>query len=73
MKRYFVRHFGGIKMLLLLPCFVSRPMGAAGVVPASPLWGGAVGTKDLQHFTYNRFSALLEFVRDYPGEQVPER
>ena len=21
----------------------------------------------------NRFNALLEFVRDYPGEQVPER
>jgi len=25
-----------------------------------------------QH-THNRFTALLEFVRDYPGEQVPER
>jgi len=25
-----------------------------------------------QH-TYNRFTALLDFVRDYPGEQVPER
>jgi len=23
--------------------------------------------------THNRFTALLEFVRDYPGEQVPER
>ena len=23
--------------------------------------------------TYNHFTALLEFVRDYPGEQVPER
>jgi len=25
------------------------------------------------HTTYNHFTALLEFVRDYPGEQVPER
>ena len=25
------------------------------------------------HNTHNRFTALLEFVRDYPGEQVPER
>jgi len=23
--------------------------------------------------THNRFTALLESVRDYPGEQVPER
>jgi len=23
--------------------------------------------------THNRFTALLEFVRDHPGEQVPER
>jgi len=23
--------------------------------------------------THNRFTALLEFVRDYPGEQVPKR
>ena len=23
--------------------------------------------------THSRFTALLEFVRDYPGEQVPER
>ena len=23
--------------------------------------------------THNRFTALLEFVPDYPGEQVPER
>jgi len=23
--------------------------------------------------THNRFTALLEFVWDYPGEQVPER
>ena len=23
--------------------------------------------------THNRFTALLEYVRDYPGEQVPER
>ena len=23
--------------------------------------------------SYNRFTALLEFVRDHPGEQVPER
>ena len=23
--------------------------------------------------THNRFTALLEFVRDYPGEQVTER
>jgi len=23
--------------------------------------------------TYNRFTALLEFVRNHPGEQVPER
>jgi len=23
--------------------------------------------------THNHFAALLEFVRDYPGEQVPER
>jgi len=22
---------------------------------------------------HNRFTALLEFVRDHPGEQVPER
>ena len=28
--------------------------------------------KALAH-THNRFTALLEFVRDYPGEQVPER
>jgi len=25
------------------------------------------------HNTNNRFTALLEFVRDYPGEQVPGR
>jgi len=24
-------------------------------------------------YTHNRFTALLEFVRDHPGEQVPER
>ena len=24
-------------------------------------------------YTYSRFTALLEFVRDHPGEQVPER
>jgi len=23
--------------------------------------------------THNRFTALLEYVRDHPGEQVPER
>jgi len=23
--------------------------------------------------THNRFTALLEFVRDHPGEQVPDR
>jgi len=23
--------------------------------------------------THNRFTALLEFLQDYPGEQVPER
>jgi len=23
--------------------------------------------------THNRYTALLEFVRDHPGEQVPER
>ena len=23
--------------------------------------------------THNRFTAVLEFVRDHPGEQVPER
>jgi len=23
--------------------------------------------------THNRFTALLKFVRDHPGEQVPER
>ena len=23
--------------------------------------------------THNHFTALLDFVRDYPGEQVPER
>jgi len=23
--------------------------------------------------THNTFTALVEFVRDYPGEQVPER
>jgi len=25
------------------------------------------------HNTHNRFTALLEYVRDHPGEQVPER
>ena len=25
------------------------------------------------HTQHNRFTALLEFVRDHPGEQVPER
>ena len=24
-------------------------------------------------YTHSRFTALLEFVRDHPGEQVPER
>jgi len=24
-------------------------------------------------YTHNRFTALLEYVRDHPGEQVPER
>jgi len=24
-------------------------------------------------YTYNRFTAPLEYVRDHPGEQVPER
>jgi len=29
---------------------------------------------DMQHtHTHNRFTAMLESVRDYPGEQVPER
>jgi len=23
--------------------------------------------------THNRFTAVLEYVRDHPGEQVPER
>jgi len=27
----------------------------------------------LKNYYYNRFIALLEFVRDYPGELVPER
>jgi len=26
-----------------------------------------------QPHTHNRFTALLEYVRDHPGEQVPER
>jgi len=25
------------------------------------------------HHTHNRFTALLDFLRDYPGEPVPER
>jgi len=25
------------------------------------------------HTTHNHFTALLEYVRDHPGEQVPER
>jgi len=25
------------------------------------------------HTQHNRFTALLEFVRDHPGEQLPER
>jgi len=29
--------------------------------------------KDSYTHTHNRFTALLESVRDYPGEQVPER
>jgi len=27
----------------------------------------------LLHYYYNCFTALLDFVRDYPGELVPER
>jgi len=30
-------------------------------------------TKILKNTTHNRFTARLEFVRDHPGEQVPER
>ena len=30
-------------------------------------------TDTLKHTTHNHFTALLEFVRDHPGEQVPER
>jgi len=31
------------------------------------------GRFDLKEHTHNRFTALLESVREYPGEQVPER
>jgi len=34
-------------------------------------WIGNVQNRDTH--THNRFTALLEFVRDHPGEQVPER
>jgi len=27
----------------------------------------------IMYNTHNRFTALLEYVRDHPGEQVPER
>ena len=30
-------------------------------------------SKSVTENTYNHFTALLEFVRDHPGEQVPER
>jgi len=29
--------------------------------------------EDTHTHTHNPFTALLEFVRDHPGEQVPER
>jgi len=38
-----------------------------------PLWMiGTTGTACQPH-THNHFTALLEFVWDYPGKQVPER
>jgi len=35
--------------------------------PTKPYW--PIHT----HTTHNHFTALLEYVRDHPGEQVPER
>ena len=37
---------------------------------------GHIGSKkvpDTHTHTHNRFTALLEYVRDHPGEQLPER
>ena len=33
----------------------------------------AISTIQYHTYTHNRFTALLEYVRDHPGEQVPER
>jgi len=37
------------------------------------LIAASVGNYYYTQHTHNRFTALLEYVRDHPGEQVPER
>jgi len=37
------------------------------------LFAQQTSSNTLGTHTHSRFTALLEFVRDHPGEQVPER
>jgi len=55
-----------------MPCNAKRSLAVACRLSVCP----SVTLVDHNHthtHTHNRFTALLEYVRDHPGEQVPER
>ena len=58
-------------LLLLLQLFY----GSSGFCLGLPGWAGTRKVKRIWIYTHthNRFTALMKYVWDHPGEQVPER
>jgi len=70
-------------MSYILKCFIYNALGnssASSVFTVLPKYVTLFSVSvyeicfEVQHtHTHNRFTALLEYVWDHPGEQVPER
>jgi len=74
------QHQNSTTQLLQVGCPSCHPTNSvkAGVVELVLLDSYHFSSLNISQFflethTHNRFTALLEYVRDHPGEQVPER